>query len=79
MVRQLEGNTLHYEPLASVLDKKELPDFINKYQWNEKNLFFGGVNAVTSFDAFGDYRRAWSGIILQYIFQLNKQTKNKNI
>jgi len=32
-------------------------------QWNEKNLFFGGVNAVTKNEAVSDIRRGGCGLI----------------
>ena len=32
-------------------------------QWDEKNLFFGGVNAVTKKEAVGDHRRDGYGLI----------------
>ena len=31
--------------------------------WNEKNLFFGGVNAVTPTNAVGDTRRSGYGLV----------------
>ena len=32
-------------------------------QWDDKNLFFGGVNAVTKNEAVGDIRRGGWGLI----------------
>ena len=56
----LEGNVLHFEPGALL---ETLPDDIQLHSWNEKNLFFGGVNAVTPVDAVGDPRRGGFGMI----------------
>ena len=33
------------------------------HDWNEKNLFFGGVNAVTPTNAVGDARRSGYGLV----------------
>ena len=57
----LEGNVLHCEPQIHI--SKDLPDNIQIHQWNEQNLFFGGVNAVTKYEAIGDPRRGGSGTI----------------
>jgi gamma-glutamyltranspeptidase/glutathione hydrolase len=59
----LEGNTLHFEPFTSIPDKSNLPENIQLYEWDELNLFFGGVNAVTPMDAFGDTRRGGAGVV----------------
>ena len=56
----LEGSVLHFEP-EMVLES--LPDHIQLHSWNEINLFFGGVNAVTPTSAVGDPRRGGTGII----------------
>ncbi len=56
----LEGNVLHFEP-GTILE--HLPDDIQLHPWNEQNLFFGGVNAVTPAEAIGDPRRGGTGII----------------
>jgi len=42
---------------------ESLPDHIQLHSWNEINLFFGGVNAVTPTSAVGDPRRGGTGII----------------
>ena len=59
----LEGNVLHCEPGIPIHDEHELPDGIQTHQWDEQNLFFGGVNAVTPEEAVGDPRRGGSGLI----------------
>jgi gamma-glutamyltranspeptidase/glutathione hydrolase len=56
----LEGNVLHFEPGTQL---ERLPDDIQLHPWNEQNLFFGGVNAVTRSDSVGDPRRGGAGII----------------
>ena len=55
----LEGNVLHYEPGTQL---ERLPNDIQLHPWNEQNLFFGGVNAVTRSDSVGDPRRGGAGI-----------------
>ena len=58
----LENTTLYSEPDILIPDdrlKKKLS--INRF--DEKNLFFGGVNAVSDSEAVGDSRRGGSGII----------------
>ncbi len=59
----LEGNTLNFEPFASIPDKKDLPENIQLHNWGEQNLFFGGVNAVTPSEAIGDTRRGGAGVV----------------
>ncbi len=59
----LEGNVLHCEPDISFPEKRELPEDIHIHQWDEQNLFFGGVNAVTREEAVGDPRRGGTGMI----------------
>lgn len=59
----LEGNILHCEPDISFPEKCELPEDIHIHQWDEQNLFFGGVNAVTRNEAVGDPRRGGTGVI----------------
>ena len=56
----LEGNVLHYEPDTQLED---LPGDIQLHSWDDQNLFFGGVNAVTPDDACGDLRRGGSGLL----------------
>ena len=58
----LEGNVLFHEPDVLLPEKK----YLNKIKinsFNKKNLFFGGVNAVSSYEAVGDERRGGIGII----------------
>ena len=59
----LEGTTLHCEPGIKVPNKNKLSNSIHIHQWNEQNLFFGGVNAATRHEAVGDPRRDGAGII----------------
>ena len=56
----LEGNVLHFEPDTQLED---LPSDIQLHSWDDQNLFFGGVNAVTPDDACGDLRRGGSGLL----------------
>ena len=56
----LEGNVLHFEPDTQLED---LPGDIQLHSWDDQNLFFGGVNAVTPNDACGDLRRGGSGLL----------------
>jgi gamma-glutamyltranspeptidase/glutathione hydrolase len=56
----LEGSVLHFEPDAQLED---LPSDIQLHSWDDQNLFFGGVNAVTSDDACGDLRRGGAGLL----------------
>ena len=51
----LEGNTLFYEPGIDIPSNKIENAIINSF--NKKNLFFGGVNAVSYNEAVGDERR----------------------
>ena len=57
----LEGNTLFHEPLISIPENHIKNMNINSF--NDKNLFFGGVNAVSKYSAVGDERRGGCGII----------------
>ena len=59
----LEGNVLHCEHKLTLPNENDLPDGIQIHQWNEQNLFFGGVNAVTREEAVGDPRRGGTGEI----------------
>ena len=59
----LEGNTLHFEPFAPIPDKIFLPEYIKFHKWDNQNLFFGGVNAVTLTEAVGDLRRGGTGVV----------------
>jgi len=57
----LEGNTLFHEPGIIISNDKLKNVVINSF--NNKNLFFGGVNAVSTHSAIGDNRRGGYGII----------------
>tara|TARA_Y100000590_G_scaffold417009_1_gene516301 strand:- start:7200 stop:8711 length:1512 start_codon:yes stop_codon:yes gene_type:complete len=57
----LEGNTLFHEPGINIPCDKLKNIIINSF--NDKNLFFGGVNAVSPNSAVGDSRRGGHGII----------------
>ena len=59
----LEGDIFHCEPGINVPGSNELPNGVQIHKWDEKNLFFGGVNAVTPSEAVGDVRRGGTGII----------------
>ena len=52
----LEGDTVYFEPGIS-FPADNIPKHINFQPFEEKNLFFGGVNAVTSKDGCSDIRR----------------------
>ena len=52
----LEGNQLYIEPGIDIVDN-EVPDHISLHPFEEKNLFFGGVNAVTLTEGGSDPRR----------------------
>jgi gamma-glutamyltranspeptidase/glutathione hydrolase len=52
----LEGKTLYYEPGLDFLTA-DLPEDITLHPFEEKNLFFGGVNAVTLTEGASDIRR----------------------
>ena len=55
----LEGDTLFYEPGIEIPEIKDL----KLISFNERNLFFGGVNGVSNTEAVGDQRRGGYGII----------------
>ena len=58
----LEGNTLFCEPKVNLPTKQNLNGLlINLFK--EKNVFFGGVNAVSNNESVGDNRRGGYGII----------------
>ena len=57
----LEGNTLHCEPGITLPEENKLSNRFHIHQWDEQNLFFGGVNAVTAVEAVGDPRRGGTG------------------
>ena len=60
----LEHEHMDFEPgyLQQHIDAVVLPEGINKFQWSEKNMYFGGVHAVFmdqkgNMDGAGDRRR----------------------
>ena len=57
----LEENIIHCEPGINT-DKLNFP-WSTIHHWHEKNLFFGGVNAVTPTNAVGDLRRSGYGLV----------------
>ena len=57
----LDGNIIHCEKGVDCKDLDFTWSKIN--QWDDKNLFFGGVNAVTKNEAVGDIRRGGCGLI----------------
>ena len=58
----LEGNTLFFEPYVNLPEEKYLEGLILN-SFNNKNVFFGGVNAVSKDEAIGDKRRGGYGVI----------------
>ena len=52
----LEGDELYYEPGIDI-SSGNFPGYISLCPFEKKNLFFGGVNAVTLTDGFSDPRR----------------------
>ena len=60
----LEGNKLYHEP-GLILDTIDLPDYITLHPFEEKNLFFGGVNAVTLSEGVSDIRRGGTVEIIE--------------
>ena len=55
----LEGEELYYEPGIDI-SKIDLFEHLSLHPFEKKNLFFGGVNAVTLSDGFSDPRRGGS-------------------
>ena len=55
----LEGNNLYLEPGIEILEKHITSNY-NLVQFDRKNLFFGGVNAVTNHEGYSDPRRGGS-------------------
>ncbi len=51
-----EGNDLYYEPGID-LNSLDVPYFVSLHPFDVNNLFFGGVNAVTTSDGYSDSRR----------------------
>ena len=58
----IEDGSIFLEKNININSK--ILDLYNKIVFNEKNLFFGGVNAVSLNEAFGDKRRDGSSIYL---------------
>jgi len=58
----LEGSTLFFEPGVNLPDESCLKG-IKLNSFNDKNVFFGGVNAVSEDEAIGDKRRGGYGIV----------------
>jgi len=58
----LEGNTLFFEPGINLPEESCLKG-LKLNSFNDKNVFFGGVNAVSKYEAVGDKRRGGYGII----------------
>ena len=52
----LEGNKLYFEPGIDI-SNNDVPDHISLHPFEENNLFFGGVNAVTLSEGGSDPRR----------------------
>ena len=52
----LEGSQLYFEPGIDILGN-DVADHISLHPFIEKNLFFGGVNAVTMREGGSDVRR----------------------
>ena len=52
----LEGKELYYEPGIDI-SNRNITDQISLHPFEKKNLFFGGVNAVTLTEGFSDSRR----------------------
>ena len=59
----LEKTELHLEPGLNTARLSNLPEEICVHQWDQQNLFFGGVNAVTPDSAVGDPRRGGVGLV----------------
>ena len=58
----LENRVLFSEPNARLPESSMIKD-LTLNEFDNKNLFFGGVNAVSGSEAVGDGRRGGSGII----------------
>jgi gamma-glutamyltranspeptidase / glutathione hydrolase len=59
----LEGSSLHCEPGIKLDFQNKIPEEVDIIKWNNQNMFFGGVNAVTNDAAVGDQRRGGVGIV----------------
>ena len=59
----LEGDELYYEPGINI-SGNNLLKHLSLHPFEKKNLFFGGVNAVTLTDGFSDSRRGGSFVIV---------------
>jgi len=57
----LEENIIHCE--SGINTAKLIFPWSTIHHWHEKNLFFGGVNAVTPTNAVGDPRRSGYGLV----------------
>tara|TARA_B100000029_G_scaffold515060_1_gene620326 strand:- start:876 stop:2390 length:1515 start_codon:yes stop_codon:yes gene_type:complete len=58
----LEGNTLFFEPGVNLPIESSLKGLLLN-SFSDKNVFFGGVNAVSMNEAVGDKRRGGYGIV----------------
>ena len=58
----LEGNNLYFEPKINIPNHADFKD-LQKISFENKNLFFGGVNSVNTLEAVGDERRGGVGEI----------------
>ena len=58
----LEGDTLFFEPGINFSDNSYLKG-LKLNSFNDKNVFFGGVNAVSKDEAVGDKRRGGYGVV----------------
>ena len=58
----LEGKELYCEPGIKI-ESKEIINQLSLKLFKQKNVFFGGVNAVSRTEAIGDSRRGGCGII----------------
>ena len=59
----LEGNQLYFEPGIDISDN-DVSNQITLHSFEEKNLFFGGVNAVSATEGASDLRRGGTFEIL---------------
>jgi gamma-glutamyltranspeptidase/glutathione hydrolase len=53
----LEGSKIEAEPGVNAKEIRELKNIYHIQQWQEKNLFFGGINSVTPDSGGADSRR----------------------
>jgi len=59
-----ENNIFSIEPTSTKVEQLILPEATKIVLWEAKNMFFGGVNAVTLNEAVGDERRSGVGEIV---------------